>query len=169
MEFETLFQELTDSAEMIRALLKGSDQEQAQFKPGTDTWSILEVTCHLRDEEQADFRARLDSILHRPDEAFVMINPQAWIKERKYNEQDFEQVKESFFSERRKSLEWLKGLVSVDWETTHTDQYGSVTAGEMFSAWVAHDNLHIRQLVELRRTRIERITKPYLIEYAGEW
>lgn len=51
----------------------------------------------------------------------------------------------------------------------HTDQYGSVTAGEMLSAWVAHDNLHIRQLVELRRARIEKITQPYLIEYAGEW
>jgi len=44
-----------------------------------------------------------------------------------------------------------------------------VTAGEMFSCWVAHDNLHIRQLVELRRARIEKITRPYPLEYAGEW
>ena len=44
-----------------------------------------------------------------------------------------------------------------------------MTAGDMLSAWVAHDNLHIRQLVELRRFRIEKVTKPYKIRYAGEW
>jgi hypothetical protein len=42
-------------------------------------------------------------------------------------------------------------------------------AGDMLASWVAHDNLHIRQLVELRRSRIESITQPYEIEYAGDW
>jgi len=39
----------------------------------------------------------------------------------------------------------------------------------MLSAWAAHDNLHTRQLVELRRGRILRITEPYHVEYAGDW
>ena len=39
----------------------------------------------------------------------------------------------------------------------------------MFASWVAHDNLHIRQLVELRRNLIERMTQPYDIGYAGDW
>ncbi len=44
-----------------------------------------------------------------------------------------------------------------------------MSAGEMFVSWVAHDNLHIRQLVELRRSRIVSLTAPYEIGYAGEW
>jgi hypothetical protein len=169
MEFQTLFQELTNSTEMIRSLLVGITQDDAKFIPMPEAWSILEVICHLRDEERADFRARLDSILHRPETPFDAIDPQGWVTERRYNEQDFGQVKKEFFAERAKSLEWLKGLEGADWKITHTDEYGSLEAGEMFSAWVAHDNLHIRQLVELRRARIENITKPYTIEYAGEW
>ena len=169
MEYFTLLQEITNSTEIIRSLLAGITQEDAIVKPTPEAWSILEVACHLRDEERADFRARLDSILHRPAEPFATINPQEWVTERKYNEQNFEQIKESFFAERAQSLEWLKSLESADWEITHTDEYGSITAGEMFSCWVAHDNLHIRQLVELRRARIEKITQPYPIEYAGEW
>jgi len=169
MEYLTLLREITNSTEMIRTLLAGIPQEDAAVKPTPEAWSILEVTCHLRDEERADFRARLDSILNRPAEPFAMINPQGWVIERKYNEQNFEQMKESFFTERAQSLEWLRGLAGAGWEITHTDEYGSVTAGEMFSCWVAHDNLHIRQLVELRRARIEKITQPYPIEYAGEW
>ena len=64
MEFEVLFQELTHSTEMIRALLAGVGAEEARVKPSKGTWSILEVTCHLYDEEREDFREHLDFILH---------------------------------------------------------------------------------------------------------
>lgn len=169
MEFAKLYQELTNSTEMIRALLAGVTQEEAVVKPNPEAWSQLEVICHLHDEEREDFRARLQNILNGSNEEFQVINPQGWITERKYNEQNFEQMKEKFFTERDNSLEWLNGLSNEDWEITHTDKYGTATAGEFFASWVAHDNLHIRQLVELRRARIEQITKPYPIEYAGEW
>ena len=169
MEFETLYRELRSSTDMINVLLSGISQDESQFKPTPEAWSILEVACHLYDEEREDFREHLDFILHRQNDEYHLINPQAWVKERRYNEQDFLDMQDQFFAERRKSLQWLKGLENSDWDTTYTSQYGSVTAGEMFSSWVAHDNLHIRQLVELRRARIETITKPYPIEYAGDW
>jgi hypothetical protein len=98
-----------------------------------------------------------------------LIDPQDWITSRKYNEQNFPEMKELFFKERQKSLEWLSGLSNSDWDITYTSEYGSVSAGEMLSCWVAHDNLHLRQFVELRRARIENITEPYPIEYAGDW
>ena len=56
MEFQKLYQELTQSAEMIQALLAGISQEEAQVKPNQDSWSILEVVCHLYDGEREDFR-----------------------------------------------------------------------------------------------------------------
>jgi hypothetical protein len=169
MEFKTLYRELEASTEMIRALLAGIQQQEAQLKPDENTWSILEVICHLYDEEREDFREHLDFILHRQSEEYHVINPQGWVKERKYNEQDFVQMQEKFFAERQKSLDWLLEISNRDWDTTYNSQYGSVSAGEMLSCWIAHDNLHIRQLVELRRMRIEKITKPYPIEYAGDW
>jgi hypothetical protein len=169
MEFETLYQELRNSTDIINNLSSGLSQEEAQFKPSPESWSILEVICHLYDTEREDFREHLDFILNRQDEEYHGIDPQAWVKDRRYNEQDFQEMQDKFFSERRKSIQWLKGLADVDWDTTYTSEYGSVSAGEMFSCWVAHDNLHIRQLVELRRARIEKITQPYPIEYAGEW
>lgn len=169
MEFNILYQELEQSTEMIRALLSGINQEGAQLKPGAESWSILEVVCHLYDEEREDFREHLDFILHRQDDEYHVIDPQGWVTERKYNEQDFVEIQKKFFAEREKSLEWLEENSDSDWDITYESQYGPVSAGEMFSCWVAHDNLHIRQLVELRRHRIEQITKPYPIEYAGDW
>ena len=169
MEFNILYKELTNSTEMIHALLLGIDQADAQVKPSPGAWSILEVTCHLYDEEQEDFREHLDLILHRQNEEWHQINPQGWVTERKYNEQDFIGMQEKFFTERWKSLEWLTGLSNANWDTEYVSTFGSMKAGDMFAAWVAHDNLHIRQLVELRRFLIERITNPYDIQYAGDW
>ncbi len=169
MEFKNLYQELVNSTEMIRALISGIGQEDAQVKPKAESWSILEVICHLYDEEQEDFREHLDFILHRQNEEWHVIDPQSWVTERKYNEQDFIEIQNNFFTERTKSLKWLKGLSESNWETIYTSEFGSISAGEMFSCWVAHDNLHIRQLVELRRAYIERITQPHDIQYAGDW
>jgi hypothetical protein len=177
MEFKTLYQELVNSTEMIRAMLVGIDQDEAGIKPNAESWSILEVVCHLYDEEREDFREHLDFIvstslnagLHRQNEEWHQIDPQGWVTERKYNEQNFAEMQEKFLTERRKSLDWLQELSTANWATTYTSEYGSVSAGEMFACWIAHDNLHIRQLVELRRARIERITRPYDIQYAGDW
>src|SRR4026207_1003696 len=169
MEFQTLYQELQNSTKMIRALLAGISQEEAQVKPAPESWSILEVVCHLYDEEREDFREHLDFILHRQSEEWHQIDPQGWVAERKYNEQNLTEMQGKFFAERQKSLEWLQGLSAANWETIYTSQFGSMKAGEMFACWVAHDNLHVRQLTELRRNWIERMTQPYDIEYAGDW
>ena len=169
MKFESLYQELENSTEMIRALLAGISQKEAQVKPDAESWSILEVVCHLYDEEREDFREHVDFILHRQNEEWHQIDPQSWVPERKYNQQSLTEMQEKFFGERWKSLEWLKGLSAANWDMVYTSQYGSTTAAEMFACWVAHDNLHVRQLTELRRNWIERLTQPYNLEYAGDW
>ena len=169
MEFKTLYQELVNSTEMIRALLVGIDQDEARIKPNAESWSILEVICHLYDEEREDFREHLDFILHRQTEEWHRIDPVAWVTERKYNEENFTEMQAKFFVERRKSLDWLQELSAANWGITYTSQFGSMKAGDMLASWIAHDNLHIRQLTELKRNKIERITKPYDIQYAGDW
>ena len=169
MEFSSLYQELQNSTEMIRALLAGVAPEAARIKPSAESWSMLEVVCHLYDEEREDFREHLDFILHRQNEKWHEIDSDSWVTGRKYNEQNFAEMQAKFFAEREKSFTWLKGLKNPGWEKTYTTPYRTISAGEMLACWVAHDNLHIRQLVELRRLRLENITKPYNLDYAGDW
>jgi hypothetical protein len=169
VEFKTLYQDLAHGAEIIRALVIGITQAEAQVRPTPESWSILEVVCHLIDEEREDFRQRADFLLNRPGEEWPPIHPGAWVTERKYNERDLEQSINDFLAERSKSLVFLKGLESPNWDVSITTQFGERTAGGLLASWVAHDNLHMRQLVELRRFRVEKITAPYDISYAGEW
>ncbi len=169
MEFETVYQELAQGAAIIRALVMGVTQAEAQIRPTPQSWSILEVICHLVDEERDDFRQRVDFMLNRPGEKWPPIHPDAWVTERKYNERDLEQSLNDFLTERSQSLAFLKGLKSANWNASHTSEFGERKAGELLGSWVAHDNLHMRQLVELRRFRVQQITSPYDIGYAGEW
>ena len=112
MEFSTFYQELQNSTEMIRALLSGVDQEAARLKPSAESWSILEVVCHLYDEEREDFREHLDFILstslktglHRQKEDWHVIDTDGWVTERNYNEQNFADMQGKFFIERENHL-----------------------------------------------------------------
>jgi hypothetical protein len=169
MQFDILYRELSQGSSILRALVSGISQAEAQVKPAPDSWSVLEVVCHLYDEEREDFRQRLDIILHRPDEKWPPIDPGGWVSARRYIERDLVDTLEGFTAEREKSLAWLRGLSDPNWETEYQTPFGPMRAGDMLSSWVAHDNLHMRQLVELRRGRIVSITEPYDVRYAGDW
>jgi hypothetical protein len=169
MDLNRFIPQMADDAQRLRALAEGVSDEQARWKPDPDSWSILEVVNHLYDEEREDFRVFLDYTLHRPGEHRPKIAPQAWVTERKYNDRDLSESLNGFLAERKSSLEWLKGLTSPDWDATYEAPWGKIRAGDIFSAWVAHDLLHLRQLVRLHWAYTTSQLQPYRVEYAGDW
>lgn len=169
MNYASLVTQMEVQAHAISALTGSLAPDDARWKPDAESWSVVEVINHLYDEERRDFRVRLDIILHHPQEPFPQINPQGWVVHEKYNEREMATSLNNFLDERANSLKWLSGLGSPDWEATVTNQFGTMTAGEMFSAWVAHDVLHLRQLVELRYALVKKHAAPFDIQYAGEW
>lgn len=169
MEFSEIFHSLETAAERIAALARGLDSEQARWKPDPDSWSVLEVINHLYDEEQLDFRVRIDYVLYRPGEEPPSIDPPRWVIERAYNSRELETSLQNFIDERRRSLAWLRALDAPDWDATYTASWGSIRAGDLLTAWAAHDLLHLRQLVELHWALLHRLTAPYLTAYAGDW
>jgi hypothetical protein len=169
MDMEFLTTQMNDHAGTIHSLTLNIFAEQARWKPDPETWSILEVVNHLYDEEREDFRVRVDYILHHPGQPWPPINPQGWVTERGYNQRDLSQSMQAFLDERRKSLAWLKGLGTPDWQVSATVSFGRFTAGDMLAAWVAHDLLHMRQLVELHWAYLLRKVEPYKVAYAGDW
>ena len=169
MDIEAFAAQMENNAATIKQLLTGVSDEQAKWKPDDDTWSILEVINHLYDEEQFDFRVRMDHILHQPGVDPPPIDPSGWVIARRYNEREFQSSLDNFLQEREKSLAWLRRLDSPDWEAAYTASWGSIRAGDMFGAWVAHDFLHLRQLVELLYRWNKEQVQPYKVNYAGEW
>jgi hypothetical protein len=170
VNLDDMIAQMALQAGRIRALADGVSDEQARWKPAPDSWSILEVVNHLADEEKEDFRTRLDYLLHRPGEVAPDIDPQGWVTARGYNQRDPAESLDRFLAERQRSLDWLRGLNAPDWQASMIMPWGQpFHAGDMAAAWLAHDLLHSRQLVELHYAWTQRAVAPYEVGYAGDW
>jgi len=88
---------------------------------------------------------------------------------KKYNLRNLDTTLENFEFERGKSIRWLTELEAPNWDSSIQVPWGELSAGDMMASWLAHDLLHIRQLVELRYHLTLTNSMPYQVEYAGKW
>jgi hypothetical protein len=169
MDVVYLKRQLAINRDRIAALARGVPEDQARWKPGPESWSILEVIAHLADEEEYDFPLRLKIILEGGEKTWPEIDPEGWVAERKYNKGDLYDSLNRYVNLRNDWLVWLDMLENPDWDKPYEASFGTVTAGDMFVSWVTHDLLHLRQLVNLLRFYLEEQAKPYQMDYAGKW
>mgnify|MGYP001812130880 CR=1 FL=1 len=170
MDLTPLIGQLQRGPGVIGGMLDGLDPKAMRWRPAPGKWSALEVICHLADEERQDFRLRLDLTLHQPGREWPAIDPPAWVSERAYQDREPSAALEDFMHERAKSLIWLQMLESPDWDLFYEHpQLGRISAGDLLSAWAAHDLLHLRQLTRLRFMNLEVNSVPYQLAYAGAW
>lgn len=161
--------QLNTQGQAIGRLVSDLTSERVCWKPDPESWSVLEVLNHLVDEEIYDFRAHLDHILHTPYQPWPVIDPLGWVSQHQYNQQDLKDTLTRFEAERANSLSWLAALSNPDWDAAVSHPQGSLTAGDMLAAWLAHDLLHLRQLIELRYLITQNNSHPYHLYYAGDW
>jgi len=145
-------------------------EELMRWKPAPARWSLLEVVNHLADEEVLDFRARIELTLRAPKEPWPSIDPQSWVVSRQYNDQSPKESLDRFLAERKKSLDWLRMLKDARWNNVHEHpKLGTMSARMLLSNWVAHDLLHVRQIVRLHYDWLAERAAPIKLDYAGPW
>jgi hypothetical protein len=170
VELAQIVKRLRADATVFQGLTREVPEAQARWRPSSESWSILEVMGHLADEEVEDFRTRVDLTLHRPGEAWPPIDPPAWAVERRYNQGDLGETVKRFLAERERSVSWLQGLVDPDWDRVYEHPaLGAVSAGDVMTSWLAHDQIHIRQLNRLHRAYLVAELSGYAPDYAGPW
>jgi hypothetical protein len=170
MNFPRLVDSLDRFQHVLPALLEGLDRETVTWKPPSGNWSILEIVCHLADEEVEDFRIRVRLTLEDPDQEWPPIDPEGVAVSRQYQSADLQRALQRFLKERARSLEWLRSLQQPDWQRTRQHpRFGPIRAGEILAAWVAHDHLHTRQIVKRLFEISSRDAEPFSVRYAGQW
>ena len=154
----------------LRAACDGLSAADALYRADAASWSILEVVCHLADEEELDFPARLERTLTDPSRPWEPIDPEGWAVERGYREADLAEQLDRFASLRGERVAWLRALASPDWDATHRHPRGSTfRAGDLLAAWAAHDALHLRQIAKRLYELADRDTGDFEVDYAGGW
>ncbi len=167
MDWRRLANQLEASGRILCDLFADVGDDELRWRPAPGKWSMLEVLVHLWDEEKEDFRHRLALTLEDPGRDWSPIDPEGWVRERRYNQRDPAEALEGFRRERTASLAWLRSLETPDWDRGREHPaLGVLRAGDLMAAWTAHDYLHIRQITNLRIDYLGVKTAPYSTRYA---
>ncbi len=169
MDHHKIIETLNSNGLIFSTLLKNKTEQESRWKPSENKWSLLEVVCHLYDEEREDFRARVRHTLETPNEPLPMFDQIAWVTERNYFGQDYDKKVSQFIEERQQSIKWLKSLKNPLWKNAYNHpKLGLLSAEHFLANWLAHDFLHFRQILGLQFHYLSMSTNDKL-SYAGDW
>lgn len=147
--------QLENTPEILRLLLDGLTEADANWKPAPDRFSIAEVIEHLSHVEGHCYRARLDATLGVDGAAWEAYDTDAYVAAGQFSGRNAEDSFDHFEEQRESNLELLNGL-DEGWENRfgmHPES-GRITLRELVNDWAFHDLGHIRQITELVRTRL---------------
>ena len=164
-----IIQELEKNKAVFKELLSNNIKEAYLWKQEPKKWCLLEIVCHLYDEEREDFRTRVDYVLENPERTLPPFDPVSWVADRNYIGQDYKSKVESLLLERTNSINWLQSLKNPKWDNTYQHpKLGSLSAKLFLSNWLAHDYLHIKQIIRLKFDYLKYHSGENL-NYAGAW
>ena len=168
IDIREIVRQLAANAATIRAQVQGVSDEQAQWSPNAETWSINQVMEHVYNEERIDFRKHLKEMLSDPQQPWARFRPDEYV-----SIVDRRQALDRFLGEREASIAWLEALRSPDWDRKSEIRFGpdnermALSAGDVLVSWADHDLAHIRQMVKLLHAWHVNQAAPYSVQYGG--
>ena len=151
----------------LENLLAGLDASGWRARPAPKEWAPVEIVCHLRDEEDEDFAARV-RVSAEGGTAFAPIDPEGWAVARRYLDADGPATVAEFSRRRAISVRWLDTL-AVERLAHHVAhrRAGQLSGLDVLAAWVAHDRLHLAQLAATLARNWATHWAPLRTDYAG--
>ncbi len=169
MDHNYIISALENNLSVFTSLLRKSNPDEYLYKPDNQSWCMLEIVCHLYDEEREDFRMRLQTVLDAPYKHPPMIDPEGWVLKRDYIHQDYGLKVNEFLTERQSSLSYLKTLSDPQWTNYYEHPVlGNLDGNHFLTNWLAHDYLHIRQLTQRKYQYLQHMSGNDC-SYAGVW
>jgi hypothetical protein len=137
---------------IIEKIVLSATDEQMNWRPSMERWSISEVLGHLADSEVIGFRERVRVMIEQKNPAIESYDQNAAYAAGKYVGSGRENLKK-FCHERDRSLSFLRYVSpeALGCKGQHS-KIGSFTVGQLLNEWAFHDLGHIRQIAELFRS-----------------
>jgi len=143
---------MQNSALVYQHVLANVSQETATtLRDGDDGWTVLEVLCHVRDFD-GFFLHRARMILEQEMPQLPAYDHDALAIERKYNEQDLQQVLAELAQSRAEFVTFFQQLTDEDWLRAgiHPEQ-GHFTLLDALLQVGSHDVNHLEQITRILR------------------
>jgi hypothetical protein len=143
---------LGTTPDILRGLMCELSEEDAQWKPAPDRFSVAETLAHLSHSEGHCYRMRVDRFVAEERPEFEPDDAQMYLD--LYRNRDAEDEFAHFEEQRETNMEYLRSLPAGAGErrAIHRES-GEITLAQMLHEWALHDLGHVRQIAELVRAR----------------
>ena len=126
-----------------------------------ETWSVLELLCHLRDTERVCFRARLQKIQAEENPFFPDWDQDLAAEQGDYSEEETREVLKAWRELRESTLRILEKTPPERWSRPGShERRGTLTFEDIARYVLEHDIAHLgqilRNLADLRGPRGDR-------------
>jgi hypothetical protein len=143
----SVIDQLAETPNRVRELLRGMTEEQLSFKPAPDALSLRENLLHLRDIDVDGYEQRVVRVLGEGEPFLPDVDGGKLARERDYNAQPAAPALEAFAASRARSIARLRAIAPPDLErVAHLEGVGRVTLREMLERWWEHDAGHLADM-----------------------
>ncbi len=120
--------QLEATPEILRLLMAGLSEEDTQWKPAPNRFSIAETLEHLSHAEGHCFRDRVQRMVEEDNPAVERYDTEAYFRSGQYSGRSAEDSFDHFEEQRELNLEYLRGLPEsvADRTGTHS-RLGAIT------------------------------------------
>jgi len=142
---------LRQTPSVLRSILSEASDDDWNWQPRPERWSISMVLAHLADVEEAGFMSRFRDILAQDHPFLPFYDQLALFRERKHF--DGRAELEAFERSRAGNLAWLDAVpTDAALRTGRHEQLGDISFEQLINEFAFHDLGHIRQIIELYRS-----------------
>jgi hypothetical protein len=156
-ELADIIAQLEETPEAVRSLREGMEGEELRARADDGTFSFVEHVCHLRDLEREGYGARIEKILGEELPPLPDIDGTALARERRYNEQPFDESMAQFTEARTWNAFVLKGISDEQFSRRGVmEGVGEVSLERLVALIREHDMTHREELRVLREQVLRR-------------
>jgi FMN phosphatase YigB (HAD superfamily) len=131
----------------LLTMTRGLESTGWARRPAPDSWSPVEIVCHLRDVEAEVNLPRLRTILATEDAFVHGADTDHWADERDYRKQSPGPALEAFVLARKEALGLVRDLEEAQWSRrARHGLLGPTSLREVVSIIADHDLVHLSQL-----------------------
>jgi len=148
---------LEQTPSILGSLLSGMPEDDLQWQPSPERWSISMVLAHLADVEVKGFRSRFEAMAGQDEPFLASYDPGALFDARRNRPGGLFYVSArelaKFRDLRADNLRWIRGVPADAYTRTGKhEEFGTISFEQLLNEFAFHDLGHIRQIMELYRS-----------------
>lgn len=139
---------------ILASLLTGLTDEQMDWKPAPERFSITEVLTHLAHTEHHAYRVKYEAFAQQEAPLLEAYDTDGLVERGEYAGKPWRESWAEFKARREENLAFLRSLpAEYASRSGHHSKVGTIRLSELLNECSYHDLGHIRQVAELVRAQ----------------